>query len=186
MNTFCTTKIFAFLLNMFAQNFTTLPQSHFELIQLGIIADIFCKTMKCLYQCIKKYEYIHVHLIFSNFIFLCVYRIWPFCPKYHIKHLFRFGSMAYFSLFLHRIWLFPPKNSNVGTLLLCIIAIICPKFDNFRPFQLGIIDYIFGKFMNQHCAKFYTNTRTNMDIIYDNAVHFCDFCMKFEYFAPKV
>ena len=36
--------------------------------------------------------------------------------------------------------------------------------------------------MNKHCAKFYTNTRTNMDIIYDNAVHFCHFCMKFEYF----
>ena len=39
---------------MFAQIFTILPQSHFELIQFGIIAYIFCKTMKCLYQCIKN------------------------------------------------------------------------------------------------------------------------------------
>ena len=53
MNTFVQQKIFAFLL-MFAQNFTILPQSHFELIQLGIIAYIFCKTMTCLYQCIKN------------------------------------------------------------------------------------------------------------------------------------
>ena len=41
--------------------------------------------------------------------------------------------------------------------------IFCPKFNNFRPIQLDIIDCIFEKFMNQHCAKFYTNTRTNID-----------------------
>ena len=39
---------------MFALNFTILPLSHFEFIQLGIIAYMFCKTMKCLNQCIKN------------------------------------------------------------------------------------------------------------------------------------
>ena len=55
--------------------------------------------------------------------------------------------------------------------------LFCPKFANFGPIQLDIIDYIFGKFMNQHCAKFYTNTRTNMDMTMLSI--FCNFCMKF-------
>ena len=52
-----------------------------------------------------------------------------------------------------------------------------PKFANFRPIQLDIIDYTFGKLMNQHCAKFYTYTRTNMDMTMLSI--FCNFCMKF-------
>ena len=35
--------------------------------------------------------------------------------------------------------------------------IILPKFENFRPIQLGIIDDVFSKFMNHHCAKINTN-----------------------------
>ena len=31
-----------------------------------------------------------------------------------------------------------------------------PNWLNIRPIQLEIIDYIFGKFMNLHCANFYT------------------------------
>ena len=92
---------------MFAQNFTILPQSHFELIQLGIIAYIFCKTMNYMYHC-------------QMFILM------------HKK-----GYYKYFptSCILFTEWLF------------------CPKFANFGHIQLDIIDYIFGKFMNQHCAK---------------------------------
>ena len=59
--------------------------------------------------------------------------------------------------------------------------LFCPKFAKFRHIQLDIIDYIL--FMNQHCAKFYTNTRTNMETTMLSI--FCDFCKKFEYFAPK-
>ena len=46
----------------------------------------------------KKYEYIHEHLIFSNFIFYV-------CTGYDhfAQNIIRFRSIAYFSLFLHRI-----------------------------------------------------------------------------------
>ena len=97
---------------------------------------------------------------------------------------------------------FSPKNFNVGSILLCIIAnicctsmsyhcvitntdtthiflflafyaqnlitllqirLFCPKLANFRPIQLEIIDYIFGKFMNLHCANFYTIRSSNIN-----------------------
>ena len=183
----------------------------------------------------KKYEYIHVHIIFSNFIFPCVYRKLPFCPKYHISTFQVWQHSLFLAISAQNLAL-SPKISNVGTLLLCIIANIFCKSMNymyhcqifklmhkkgyykcfptscilftddyfapnlliFRPIQLDIIDRIFGKFMNQHdiidrifgkfmnqhCAKLYTNTRTNMDTIMLSI--FSDFCMKFEYFAPKV
>ena len=150
-----------------------------------------------------------------------MYRIWPFCPKYHISTSKVWQHSLFLAISAQNLTL-SPKISDVGTLLLCIIAnifcksmnymyhcqifilmhkkgyykcfptscilftewLFCPKFANFIPIQLDIIDCIFGKFMNQHCAKLYTNTRTNMDTIMLSI--FSDFCMKFEYFAPKV
>ena len=47
-------------------------QSHFELIQLGIIAYIFCKTMKCLYQCIKIWIHTCTYNIFQFHFSMCV------------------------------------------------------------------------------------------------------------------
>ena len=49
--------------------------------------------------------------------------------------------------------------------------------------NLDLFSLIFGK-INQHCAKFYTNSGTNMETTMLSI--FCDFCMKFEYFATKV
>ena len=40
--------------------------------------------------------------------------------------------------------------------------LFCPKLTNFRPIQLEIIDYIFGKFMKHHCANFYTIRSSNI------------------------
>ena len=56
---------------MFEQNFTILPQSHFELIQLGIIAYIFCKTMNYMIVSLPNvYTYAQKGIlqIFSNFL----------------------------------------------------------------------------------------------------------------------
>ena len=47
---------------------------------------------------------------------------------------------------------------------------LCMEFEYFTPkrlifalIQFRTIAYIFIKYMNYHCAKFYTNISTNMD-----------------------
>ena len=146
---------------MFAQNFTILPQSHFELIQLGIIAYIFCKTMKCLYKCIKKYEYIQKKKSCTSNIFLfyfsmCVQHMTHFAQNIILAPL-RFGSIAYFSLFLHIFWLFPKKISNAGALLLCIIAnIFCKSMNYMYHCQIFILMHKKGyyKYFPTSCILF--------------------------------
>ena len=49
-------------------------------------------------------------------------------------------------------------------IILLQIRLFCPKLTNFRPIQLEIIDYIFGKFMNHHGANFYTIRSSNISI----------------------
>ena len=125
--------------------------------------------------------------------------------------------------FLHRIWLFPHKIFNVGSILLCMITIICcksmnyhsaitntdtthfflflafyaqklitllqirlfcPKLAKFRPIQLEIIDYIVGKFMNHHCANFYTIRSSNINTT--NIFQFLRFCVQNLIILPTI
>ena len=56
---------------------------------------------------------------------------------------------------------------------------------NFGLIHLGMIAYIFVQDMNYHCAKFYTNISTNMDIT--NIFSFLAiFSIEFLLFDPKI
>ena len=59
-----------------------------------------------------------------------------------------------------------------------------PKWQIFGLIQFKIIAYIFIKYMNYHCAKFYNNISTNMDntnIFQFLAIFFTEFWL----FYPK-
>ena len=82
-----------------------------------------------------------------------------------------------FSYFLH----FFAKN----LIIMPQIWIFCQKWTNFISIQLEIIDYIFAKFMNHYCAKFYSNA--NDKYWYDNFFpKFLRFLHKFWLFSPNM
>ena len=70
---------------------------------------------------------------------------------------------------------------NLITLLQ--IRLFCPKLTNFRPNKLEIIDYIFGKFMNHHCANFYTIRSSNINTT--NIFQFLTILYRIWLFCPK-
>ena len=60
-----------------------------------------------------------------------------------------------------------------------------PKWQIFGLIQFQIIAYIFIKYMNYHCAKFYTNISINIDNT--NIFPFLEiFSQNFDYFTPKI
>ena len=110
--------------------------------------------------------------LFFNFLRFFFHKIWLFCPK--ISNLGHIKPNTIANIFC-RVIEYPCANtytirsSNVNTMnmfsnfsrFLYRIWLFCPKIENFRPIQLGIIDDVFSKFMNHHCLKINTNAYIN-------------------------
>ena len=61
--------------------------------------------------------------------------------------------ILHYSLLTCKYYKYFPISHDFRTEFECF----APNLANFIPIQLRIVDFIFRKFTNYHCAKFYTN-----------------------------
>ena len=136
-----------------------------------------------LYQYIKKYEYLHVLPIFSNFVFmpkdqmtggilflscLSVVNInircncLTICDRDLIWHGYSTSSPFLMTLtFTLKKKTFLGRCCRQGnSVSVCVRNLpFFPKISYFAPFRFGSIAYIFNKIVNHHCIN--TNAYTN-------------------------
>ena len=147
--------------------------SYFGHIKPNIIASIFCKVMECGVQNFTPFDpLIEMLHILPNFL-RCLQWIWLFCPKFLNFRLIQLGIIVLiFRIFInyhcakyYNYALINADMTNISNVLRFLhkIWLFCPKISNVVHISPVIVVYILYKVMDYPCANCYTIWSSNVN-----------------------